>query len=163
MRIPGGVLGMLGLDVPSWADDVPGNEVLVRPHYTGGFAFELPSARVDMRVQILNLLLGNDCFIGTQAEPIRFNLVADLSTLRVISPGNPSDPLGQPFTIAATASDSTFSVPRATCSIWGWPMDWVAGLPSPSGNNQATFDSYIAIAPYAGTGTMRDPRTLSIR
>ncbi|MFB4317940.1 hypothetical protein [Actinomadura sp. 21ATH] len=162
MKVPGGVLALLGVPAPG-LEDVPGFKVEIEPHYAGGFAFALPTAKVDMRVRIINLLLGRSCYIGTEAQPIRFTMIADMSTIRVISPGDPADPMGNPFVIGATAADRTFTVPRATCGAFGWPIDWAAGLPSPSGRNEATFETYIAVASYqGGTAALRDPRTLKV-
>ncbi|MFC5750242.1 hypothetical protein [Actinomadura rugatobispora] len=163
MKIPGGVLGLLGLPSVPWLEDLPGFKVEVEASYAGGFSFALPVAKVDMRVRIINLLLGDACYIGTQAEPLKFTLVADMSTIRVVSPGDPSDPLAHPFVIAATAADKTFTVPRSSCGIWGAAIDWKAALPSPSGSNEAAFETFIAVATYQGTGTpLRDPRTLKV-
>ncbi|MDL4775121.1 hypothetical protein [Actinomadura xylanilytica] len=165
MTVPGGVLGMLGL--PSWpgADEIPGIKLQVKPEYAGGFKLELPNASVSMRVQILNLLVGDKCFIGTEADPIKFNMAMDPNKLVVAAPGDPAHPMDDPTVLYGEAEDKTFTVPKTDgCGLVGPIADWKAGLPSPAGKNEASFQSFIAIAPYAVDATARrpDPRTLKI-
>ncbi|OLT11930.1 hypothetical protein BJF79_23190 [Actinomadura sp. CNU-125] len=172
MKIPGGVLGLVGLPSIPGLEDVPGFKVEVASEYAGNFSFALPNAKVSMRVRIINLLLGNECYLGGEDDPIDFNMVADGSTIRLVSPGDPADPLGSPLIIGATASDDTFTVPESDCGIWSPLIDWQAGLPSPAGENSATFETYIAIGNYSQTGgaaatarttrAMTDPRTFKV-
>ncbi|WP_176611512.1 hypothetical protein [Actinomadura sp. WMMB 499] len=152
MKIPGGVLGLVGLPTVPGLDDVPGFKVEVEAQYAGGFAFNLPNASVHMRIRAINLLLGDRCFIGAEDDPIKFNMVADMSTLELVSPGDPADPLGSPMIISATAADDAFAVPASDCGIFSPLLDWQAGLPSPAGQNQATFETYIALGGYGAGG-----------
>ncbi|MBE1532810.1 hypothetical protein [Actinomadura algeriensis] len=171
MKIPGGVLGLVGLPTIPGLEDVPGFKVEVASEYAGNFSFALPNAQVSMRVRIVNLLLGNECYLGGGDDPIDFNMVADMSTLKLVSPGDPADPLGSPMIIGATAADDGFTVPESDCGFWSPLIDWQAGLPSPSGENHATFETFIAIGDYSRTGgaaakaapgPITDPRTVRI-
>ncbi|WP_019631113.1 hypothetical protein [Actinomadura atramentaria] len=160
MKVPGGVFGLLGIPTFPGLDDVPGVRVAIEPHYAGGFSFALPTATMDLRVRIDNLFLGDSCYLGGEKDPLRFSMIADMSTLRIVSPGDPADPLGSPTVLSATASDETFSVPASDCGLLGPVIDWAAGLPSPSGKNTATFNTFIALGSYGGAAV--NARTTTI-
>lgn len=166
MKIPGGVLGMIGLPTIPGLDDVPGFKVEVASEYMGGFELELPNANVAMRIRIVNLLLGDSCYIGSEEDPLDFSMVADMSTLKLVSPQDPADPLGSPLILSVTAADNTFDVPASDCGIWSPLIDWQAGLPSASGNNSATFESYLVLGRYApragAASTAADVRSLNL-
>ncbi|RSN68083.1 hypothetical protein [Actinomadura sp. WAC 06369] len=150
MKVPGGVLGLVGLPTVPFLEDVPGFKVEVEARYAGGFAFDLPNASVHMRVRVINLLLGDRCFLGAEDDPIEFDMVADMSTLRLVAPGDPADPLGSPMIIGVSAADDAFAVPASDCGLWSPLIDWQAGLPSPSGANRAEFETYMALGTYSG-------------
>ncbi|GAA0272231.1 hypothetical protein GCM10009527_080850 [Actinomadura nitritigenes] len=149
MTVPGGVLGLLGLNVPG-LDDLPFNKVQVQPKYTGGFSFNLPNAGLEMKIKIINDAVGKGCSIGSRKDPLKLNLGVDLGQISVVDEGDPADPFSHPPILHTPAADNTFAVPKTDgCGLFGPVIDWKAGLPSASGNNAASFDTYLALAPYA--------------
>jgi hypothetical protein len=159
MTIPGGVLGLLGLNVPG-LDDLPFNKVQVQPKYTGGFTFELPNAGLEMKIKIINDAVGKGCSIGSRKDPVKLNLGVDLGQISVVDEGDASDSFHHPPILHTPAADTAFAVPKTDgCGLFGPVIDWKAGLPSASGNNPASFDPYLARAPNAPWPTTAVQRT----
>ncbi|MFD0903008.1 hypothetical protein [Actinomadura sediminis] len=149
MKIPGGVFGLLGYPIPA-IDDWPGVKVEVQPEYTGGFTFELPNAGLDMKINVLNALAPEGCAIGSAQDPLRLNLGVDFSEITIVTEGDVNDTFHHPPILNMPARDTTFSVPKTSgCWLLGPITDHLAGLPSPSGDNTAEFDTYLALATYA--------------
>ncbi|GAA2126390.1 hypothetical protein [Actinomadura napierensis] len=149
MTVPGGVLGLLGLNVPG-LDDLPFNKVQVQPKYTGGFTFDLPNAGLEMKIKIINDAVGKGCSIGSKKDPVKLNLGVDLGQISVVDEGDPNDTFHHPPVLHTPASDTAFAVPKTSgCGLFGPVIDWKAGLPSASGQNTASFDTYLALATYA--------------
>jgi hypothetical protein len=117
----------------------------------------LTTANLPFQVKVNNALLGDECLIGTTAEPVDLNL--DL----VLTENLQND--GDGIVSRMTASDTTFSIPEADgCGPLGLPkllkglglqkanifnslINQKVGLPSGSGANHLTFaDGYFTIA-----------------
>ena len=165
MQVPGGLLGVPGLErllpgltditatVELATDEVP--EVDVLNSNFGGHVVSLP-----IKIKLRNLLLGNKCYIGSDADPIVLNLSTGPT-----APPPPNQPIsGEPasfeFTqVSETASvvkaaggslvDNAFAVPKATGCGAGGVLNGVVnqrqGLPSPAGANTAILeqDAYL--------------------
>lgn len=149
MKVPGGVTGLLGLPIPG-TDDLPFFKVEVQAKYAGGFEFELPNAKIGLKIKIRNDALGAGCFIGSRKDPMKLDLAVDFSKVTIVDPGDPADPFGHPTVLNGPAEDNAFAVPKtAGCGLPGPLIDWKVGLPSPSGKNAASFNTYIALGQYA--------------
>lgn len=140
-KVPGGLLGLPGLlegiggEVTATASlagppsDILINEVAV---LQGGHetAVQLP-----LKIKLSNPLLGEECMIGSEAEPV----VLHLETTK----------LGTESTIAkkkifklsdVVLEDKSFAVPAAkNCGLSTLLVNLLAGLPSPAGHNKAVM------------------------
>ena len=103
-----------------------------------------------LKFHMVNSLLGNNCYIGTDADPIVLTLTTGtsgtltgtLGSLNVFDNGKVLQ------TVGTEVVDGQFSVPAATgCGnggVWDNAIDTTNALPSPSGSNAAmlfgTFD-----------------------
>ncbi|WP_433226695.1 hypothetical protein [Actinomadura formosensis] len=148
MTVPGGVLGLLGFPL-SGADGLPYNKVQVQAKYAGGFDFALPTTALGLKIKLINGAIGNGCFIGSNKDPMKLNLLIDFNKITSVSPGDYTNPFADPPILKMPTGDTTFAVPKTSgCGIFGPVIDWKAGLPSPSGRNAASFTVYMATAPY---------------
>jgi hypothetical protein len=100
----------------------------------------------------LNPLLGPNCYIGTDSDPITLNLTTATSgaltgTLGTLVSNNNGETLQ---TIGTEVVDGTFSTPAATgCGtdgVWDSAIDTTGNLPSASGANEAILYGNFAIA-----------------
>ncbi|MFA1543935.1 hypothetical protein [Actinomadura monticuli] len=149
MTVPGGVIGLLGFPIGG-IDELPYNRVQVQAKYAGGFDFNLPTTAINMKIKLINDAIGDGCFIGSNKDPLKLNLAIDFSTITVVTEGDINDPFGSPPILRMPTGDTTFAVPKTNgCGIFGPIIDWKAGLPSASGQNSASFQLYMATAPYA--------------
>src|SRR5215468_8275731 len=112
-----------------------------------------------VKFQLLNPLLGNTCYIGSDNNPIVVNPQLSLATgghLRIKNDPNPAE---HPDTAVldltkATASDNTFTAPGVTgCGPGGLAniavdeaIDASAGLPAAAGTNSLTLTGAFGIA-----------------
>jgi hypothetical protein len=114
--------------------------------------FGLVSFTQPVKIQLINPLLGGDCYIGSDSNPIVLNPTITSGTLAFVPDPNPAR---FPTTVIleilnAQASDNTFSVPVATgCGPGGdadAQINGILGLPSPSGKNSLVLNgnSYFA-------------------
>jgi hypothetical protein len=112
-----------------------------------GTALSLP-----VKIRLENPLLGRDCYIGSDSDPVTLNLTSGIT-----SPPEPNKPIqGKPGTgitraegrvlvISSTLVDNAFSEPAATgCGgVFAALIDPLVnaklGLPSPAGRNTAIF------------------------
>jgi hypothetical protein len=99
-----------------------------------------------IKLKLDSPLLGGDCYIGSDANPIVLNIENtsppssfSLQTFDTNGTPDPSGVMGRFFLPGATQGDSTFAVPAATgCGPGGTadaPINKLLGLPSPSGNS----------------------------
>jgi hypothetical protein len=121
--------------------------------------FNLLSWTQRLKVHLINPLLGKNCFIGTDQNPIVVNPVLSIGPGSTVTTANDPNPAKHPdievISIAnATASDSTFFAPAVTgCGPGGQAniavdeaLDTSSGLPAASGNNSLTLNGTFAIA-----------------
>jgi hypothetical protein len=118
---------------------------------------------VPVKIQLSNPILGSNCFIGSNSNPIVLNpensVAPPNGTFDTFDANGTSDPNGAFQLLDVSGSsivDNTFSVPAATgCGgiLFSWAVDPVVdlkeGLPSASGHNSLTLDNAsIALAGY---------------
>jgi hypothetical protein len=95
-----------------------------------------------VRLKLSNSLLGNNCYLGSTANPINLHLTTT---------GNPpSQPIGEyPGAVfpAVQHTDNLFAAPAASgCGVFGalnWAVNLRAGTPSASGKNSLTTSSDV--------------------
>jgi len=123
-----------------------------------------------IKIQLVSPLLGGNCFIGSDDDPIVLNIAnttAPTFDIQFFDPdGTPSaDPsavMARFFLPGATQGDSSFAVPAATgCGPAGTADATInsrLGLPSPSGNNNVVLNDATSYL----TG-VNDPSTVAPR
>jgi hypothetical protein len=154
--VPGGLVGLTGLD---WLADVLGlnalkvyaeSELVGTPSNPAADPFVLR-----LKVKLVNPVLGDSCYIGSDANPIILNL-----TRGTTAPPPPNQPItGDPGTSVADPNlpnvirnldvklvDNSFAAPAANgcrlqLGLLNVPIDDLvnlqSGLPSPAGTNEA--------------------------
>jgi len=128
-----------------------GLTALVRP--AGPISnFGLTSFTEPVKIQLINPLLGGNCYIGSDDDPIVLNPSIVSGTLAFVPD---PDPVRFPRTVVlealnATAVDDTFTVPVATgCGpgdVADAAIDFLLSLPSPSGSNHLVLNGNSFIA-----------------
>ena len=136
MTVPDGALGIPG------TGSLPLLGLQVKTKYVGNFSLYLTdqgqyASTIDMRIKLKNDLLGDSCYIGSKTAPISLNLIGDDGSVEWFDNA-----------IAMKMNDTTFSVPASSCGVFGWLVDFRAGLPSASGNNAANFQMYLTSKSY---------------
>jgi hypothetical protein len=136
MTVPDGALGIPG------TGSLPLLGLKVKTKYVGDFRLYTTdqgqyASTIDMRIKLKNDLLGDDCYIGTKKAPVSLNLIGDDSSVEWFDNA-----------IAMKMNDTAFSVPASSCGLFGWLVDFRAGLPSASGNNAANFQMYLTSKSY---------------
>lgn len=152
VAVPGGLLGI------EW---IPGTTVLAITELAGppsGIKFNLRSFGlvVPVKVRLVNLLLGMDCHIGTDSEPVVLNLITGTT-----NPPPPNRPIsGRPgrielgeglITVTGNANvENSFAVPGASrCGLGLGLINALVNaklrLPSAGGNNSIDVINNIAI------------------
>jgi hypothetical protein len=105
-----------------------------------------------VKVQLGNPLLGGNCYIGSDDDPIVLN--PTFNPLGTLNFESDPDPVRFPNVAVlsitgSTLTDDTFSVPAATsCGPGGSadaPINATLGLPSPSGNNHLVLNGNDAL------------------
>ena len=159
LEVPGGLVGIAGLggEVTATAEIAgPASNVLVGSNNLlteQGVAVTLP-----IKVKLDNEVLGEECYVGTDAEPIVLQLTSGTT-----SPPFPNQPIkGTKGTRAdkakhnitayqgTTLVDNSFSVPGATgCGgalspVVDLAVDADVGLPAPAGTNTAVMSGETA-------------------
>ncbi len=152
-QVPGGVIGLTGLD---WLVNFLGveglklyavTELVGKPEI--GEILELP-----IRVHLINPALGKNCYVGSAANPIHLELTTDTT-----SPPPPNKPIsGSPFETDfdpttgiilqknGVAVDNSFAAPSASgcvLTLFGFIpvsingiVNLASGLPAPAGTNE---------------------------
>jgi len=159
-KVPGGVVGLTGL---TWLLELLGSEALTLYAVTelAGTVeiHSLSSITVPVKVHLINPVLGNTCYIGSNSNPIVWNL-----TTGTTSPPPPNSPIsGTPGKVSFTEEpeilfskggkyvDNSFSAPGAngcTLTLLGIIpiglnslVDSQSGLPAAAGTN--TTEQFI--------------------
>jgi hypothetical protein len=154
-RVPGGLVGLTGLD---WLSDVLGlealkvyaeSEVVGTPSNPAADPFVLR-----LKVKLVNPVLGNSCYVGSDTNPIVLNL-----TRGTTAPPPPNQPItGDPGTSVADPNlpnvirnlgvklvDNAFAAPSANgcrlqLGLLNVPINDLvnlqSGLPAPAGTNE---------------------------
>ena len=108
--------------------------------------FGLTTFTQPVKIQLINPLLGGNCYIGSDDDPIVLNPTIISGNLTFFPD---PDPVRFPTTavlaiLDAQATDDTFSVPAATgCGprdVADAAINSLLGLPSPSGNNHLVLN-----------------------
>ncbi|HEU4702330.1 MAG TPA: hypothetical protein VFS37_07590 [Conexibacter sp.] len=152
-RVPGGLLGI------EW---LPGNSVeaiteLAGPASSIRINPSDSSVSLPIKVRLVNLLLGMDCHIGNNRNPVRLNLIVGTT-----SPPPPNRPISGEFgtfapipgglsRIGQVNVENSFAVPGATeCGLGLGLINSLVNarlrLPSAAGNNSMSQTSDVAIA-----------------
>jgi hypothetical protein len=150
--VPGGLLGI------EW---IPGNTVLAITELAGPSSSIriVPSTatiRIPVKVRLVNLLLGMDCHIGTNRNPVNFDLITGTT-----SPPPPNRPIsGRVGTATGTGRaillrgnlnvENSFAVPGATeCGLGLGLINSLVNLrlrlPSAGGNNSVEIVNDVAL------------------
>ncbi|MGB2696108.1 MAG: hypothetical protein WBD55_13105 [Dehalococcoidia bacterium] len=150
VRVPGGLIGI------EW---LPGNSVLAITELAGpssGIRFDLFrfGLTVPVKVRLVNILLGMDCHIGTNRNPVVLNLITGTT-----NPPPPNRPItGQQGRINEDGTvtenvnvENSFAVPGATeCGLGLGLINSLVNLklrlPSAAGNNSIVVTNNIAFA-----------------
>lgn len=153
VSVPGGLLGI---------DWLPGNEVLAITELAGpasAIQLDVGNLRVSLpiKVRLVNFLLGMNCHIGTDRNPINLHLVAETT-----SPPPPNRPisgsrgritvgeLGDLRLIGVVNVENSFSIPDSSSCGLGLGLintivDARLGLPSAGGNNEIQVTNNIGL------------------
>jgi hypothetical protein len=172
VKVPGGVLGLM---CPASSDlaarlcrqvvDLGLNRVTAKVRLAGtptGFNAlgalvpDVPILTLPVKIQLQNPLLGKNCYIGSNANPI----VLRPGTITQGTPSSAPDPNGFPvffLTISgSTLADDSFRVPRATgCGPLGIANPAInqrQHLPSPAGNNELVLEDATAFTALSQQG-----------
>jgi hypothetical protein len=164
--VPGGLLGLTGMLAPLSKPLDPINEVtssielagsvkpstVVDPTASQAFfcltgplnsCFGVPNPssvlKVPVKVHLHNVLLGPNCYIGSNADPIVLNLDETPTSQPVESAAGSAT-----IVSGVEVADDTFAAPGASgCGLFGsldLAVNLKVGLPSPSGRNAALID-----------------------
>jgi hypothetical protein len=153
-KVPGGVIGLTGL---TWLAEFLGSEALTL--YAVTEAAGLPKVgftdlALSIKVHLINPVLGNNCYVGSNSSPIKLNL-----TYGTTSPPPPNKPISgveplltvEPVRQIAevkggTYVDNSFAAPGAngcTLTLFGFIpvsinglVNVASGLPSAAGTNE---------------------------
>lgn len=151
--VPGGLLGI------EW---IPGNSVLAITELAGSpsaIRFDTGSLGVSLpvKVRLVNVLLGMNCHIGTDSNPVRLNLIT--GTTNPPPPNRPISgflpegrfiPPNQLQGIGVINVENSFAVPGASSCGLGLGLintlvNLKLGLPSAAGNNSIEVTNNIAV------------------
>lgn len=181
--VPG---GLLGVTAPSWWPSLLRNlfNETINNGFTGvqatmelagppsAIQFSLVAAAtgqgtalaMPVKVKLSNPFLGNNCYIGSNSNPIQLKLTSGTT-----SPPPPNQPIsGNPGALEGREEgnivvnannklvDNAFAVPGAN-GCGGWLFSWavdpfvesIVGIPSPAGNNEVILEgsTYLGYAP----------------
>jgi hypothetical protein len=161
--VPGGVIGLTGLDWLVNFLSIEGLQLFAVTELVGqpviGANLSLP-----IRVHLVNPVLGNNCYVGSSSNPIKLEL-----TTETTSPPAPNMPIsGHSFETVtedangigtfknATFVDNSFAAPGASgcvLTLFGFIpisinglVNTQSGLPAPAGTNETVQNADMEIA-----------------
>lgn len=154
IQIPG---GLLGIDFPIPGNAVTGTAQLAGPASSIVISLGVPSTvSLPVKLKLDNLILGPNCYIGSNSNPVRLNL-----TTGTTNPPPPNRPIrGRIGTIGGTEEvsiipnvvsvDNSFAVPGASgCGLGLGLVSAIVNaklrLPSAGGNNTMIVENNIAL------------------
>jgi hypothetical protein len=118
---------------------------------TAGLGVGQPILRLPVKIKLSNPFLGDNCYIGSNANPIVLrpaNLTRPTPQITRFNPDGTLNPLGVMGYAGATGAnqgDSTFAVPAANgCGLLGLldgAVNARQGLPSPAGENSIVLNN----------------------
>jgi hypothetical protein len=159
LTVPGGLVGIGGLggEVTATAElaGAPSSVIINRWNLLAG---KTPAVTLPLKVKLSNEVLGEECYIGSEAEPIVLHL-----TTGTTSPPSPGEPIkgsigagvgGRAkgkitYIEKATLVDNDFAVPGASgCGgalspVIDETVDLDVGIPAPAGYNTAIMDGSL--------------------
>jgi hypothetical protein len=174
IQIPGGLLGLMCpsgvLAVTAVCQEITDSQLntvtaVVQPagnpsnfSLVAGLSSGVPIITLPVKIQLQNPLLGSDCYIGSDSDPILLNpenlTTPAVQTERFDGNGTPDLANGDMFgiySLGGTQGDDSAAIPAATgCGLLGvldGAVDLKVGLPSPSGDNSVVLNdasAYIA-------------------
>lgn len=116
-----------------------------------GLSVGQPIVTLPVKIRLDNILLGGDCYIGSDDEPILLrphNTAQPTLELVRYAPDGTEQVDGEMSNIVlsgADQADDSFAVPEANgCGLFGaldWAVNAQLGLPSPEGANSLVLDS----------------------
>jgi hypothetical protein len=164
LQVPGGVIGLTGLDWLVNFLNIEQLKLFAEPQLAGQpELLNVEQVRLPIKVHLINSVLGNNCYIGSNSDPIVLNL-----TTGTTSPPSPAKPitgtvptyeyessLGILRGVGGTFVDNAFSAPGATgcqLNLFGFipvglntVVNLESGLPAEAGTNKATQNYNIEI------------------
>jgi hypothetical protein len=114
-----------------------------------GLSLNQPIVSLPVKIHLQNHLLGRNCYIGSDTEPIAIqveNLTVPTGTYEMFDGNGTPDPSGPMarFQLHATQGSSSFAVPVASdcgfAGIFDEAINSTVGLPSPAGKNKVLFN-----------------------
>lgn len=153
-QVPGGILGLTGLDWLINFLDIEELQLFALTELAGApTGFTISTVTIPIKVKLINPVLGNNCYVGSFTNPIVLNL-----TTGTTEPPPPNEPITgvfpelgfDPETEISTLSngtyvDNAFAAPEAdgcALKLFGFPISLdgfvndQSGLPSPAGTNE---------------------------
>lgn len=162
-RIPGGLIGITGLDWLRFIYPLNYLQLYAEPELAGPVTSIFPPIGLPLKVQLHNVLLNSNCYIGANNDPIDLQLT-DGTTV----PPPPNQPIsGHPGTTVPDPAapdglfvedvqlvDNAFAAPAArNCDLLSLNLlvtalvNLQAGLPAPAGTNEAVQDANLSLGP----------------
>lgn len=159
-QVPGGLIGITGLDWLSWLFPFSLLALHAEPELAGPVTNPLSPIGLPLKVHLDNPLLASGCYIGSNSNPINLNL-----TTETTSPPPPNQPItGQagtltpdpvlPGVLRSTGIifvDNEFAAPAAGgCDLLFFGLinalvNLQAGLPSPAGTNETVQEASASL------------------
>jgi hypothetical protein len=161
--VPGGVIGLTGLDWLINFLDLEGLQLFAVTELAGTPDFSADPGRLPIKVHLINPVLGSNCYVGSNSNPIQLNL-----TTGTTSPPPPATPIsGSPskenffeneiFHLnGSVLVDNAFSAPGASgcvLTLFGFIPISINGLvngqsalPSPAGYNEVVQNTNQEVA-----------------
>jgi hypothetical protein len=156
LTVPGGLTGVGGTEgitgevtATSEIAGPPSSVIINRFGIAPAWSHEETAVTLPLKIHLENPNLGNECYIGSNTEPIILHLTAGKT-----KPPSPAEPISGDVGIIGGAAagkirilptklvDNTFAVPGATgCgsnpAVTDNVVDAASGIPSPAGSNTA--------------------------